>query len=146
MHSGSTSKGIQRRKRNHSKNHSHQAPISIDIDIRRFWFALSFLHKDITDSRCPTRFIESGKTQMDHNKHSDHDKSYPWYVFNIETFSREPIQKHFDRFIIDHRPWTLFWHRKAKVCFRKNILRKFLTSTNTSELSHWSPTPHVFTR
>jgi hypothetical protein len=53
MRSGSSSKGIQRRKRNHSENHSHRALISISIDKRKLWFALSFWQKDIVDSHFP---------------------------------------------------------------------------------------------
>jgi hypothetical protein len=49
---------------------------------------------------------ESGKTQKDHNKHFDHDKIYPRSLIldafsASETFSREPIRKRFDRFIVD---------------------------------------------
>jgi hypothetical protein len=46
--------------------------------------------KEIVDSRCPMHFIESGKTQKDHNKHFDHDKvipdADPRCVFGIRDF------------------------------------------------------------
>jgi hypothetical protein len=63
-----------------------------------------------------------------------------------DFFEEANSKKALDRFIADYRPWIRFRHRKAKVCFRMNNLRKVPTLINTHELGHRSSTPRVFTR